>query len=635
MFVKITISTGLKKDPLNERLPEFKKMMAADTYFTPRVLTSTDELKDVVKTYNYSFIAWNQNYRNATNFAEATGIMLDIDSGLTMAKAQEALKSLDCYALLISTQSHMKPKANKSGVIETGERFRIIIPTSRKFHTFSDLKNALDPFQRILSNSVDLAAFLASQFFIPSPNDAVILETSSTNLYDPNKLLRLGVYASKDPGKPGHRNVQDAWFVDRIGGILDREKRQIDELPKEKLIIYCPFCDDINSDSASAWIEAPTSGDKTRVIHCSHCDASYFSKTPIPTDADFIEQVAYSAASIGDEPEPAQWIVQDVLAQSECFSIFGEAGSGKSYAILQLAISVASGIIKEWLGYPIVRYGPVLYILNDGSHRSLKNRIRRISGYLKTPKPATLYILNNQSVFKVWQKDVERFIQLVKPILIVIDSLSMSVDSGDENSASDQKQYSNLLKQWCLDYNLNVAVVHHVTKSSSDRQMNQNNFRGSNHWIGVLASMLEFRKNYKKELHNIYKLVKSRDGDPKATNVREVRYEEIGSSQTSAGVYDLTEKQVISGYKFVGSARDDKAPGEQQDKIIPYVRDVFLPGQTKSYRQSLDDIMMKYHRQRRTAGNILAEWLKEGLLIRSKTGDEVFYTSTEEPTKPV
>jgi hypothetical protein len=302
-----------------------------------------------------------------------------------------------------------------------------------------------------------------------------------------------------------------------------------------------------------------------------------------------------------------------------------------------LAISVASGVIKEWLGYNVLRHGTVLYILNDGSHRSLKNRIRHISEFLGIPKPKDLYILYNQGVFESWQEDAERFIRIKKPILVVIDSLAMSSDKGDENSASDQKKYSNLLKGWCLEYNLNVSIVHHTTKASAERPMHQNNFRGSNHWIGVLSSMLEFRKKYpdKPDTPNIYRLVKSRDGDKSVIDVRESSYVEIAPEHPVNGMYDLTQRATRSGYRYMGKSAEIKAQ-DKEKKQTPFHRDIFQPGVTKSYRQALDDIMERYHRGRTSAKEVLNEWVKEDWVIRSRNPNGgVSYTSTEKPNEKI
>lgn len=622
----LSITTGLKKDVLKEGTKEFKDMMGADVTFQPRNIALKD-LKDVVRTYNYSFIHWNKNYRNGANFDFATGIGLDIDEGLSLVDAEAKIRSLNCHAIIATTQTHQLPKKNKSGIEVTCDRYRILIPTVRRFHNYSDLKDAIIPLNQLLGGVIDPAALLASQFFMPSPDNAIIIEIQGTCLYDPDMVNRTGVFQGKDAD--GYTIVKNAWSLQRIGGFLNVDKVQL-HVDDKKQAIYCPFCDDINSNSASAWIPEKDKDTDTRSIVCSHCHKVYVSDIPVLTDDEFLSKIAYTADSIGDDNEPAQWLVQDVLGQSEMFSIFGDPGSGKSYATLQLAISVADPSVKEWLGYEIVRHGPVVYILTDGSHRSLKNRIRRITGFLKIQKPKDLYVLFNQGTFDSWKDDLQRLMEIKKPLLVIIDSLAMSNDKGDENSASDQKELSNLLKTWSLTYNCNISVIHHTSKAAMDRSFHQNNFRGSSHWIGVLSSMLEFRKSTTSK-RNTYKLVKSRDGSPEAMNIREVEYVEVPKS--SNGQYDLTGEDIYSGYKYIGEAKESKAEtkASRSEKPLTYPSEFMMKvGDKLPYNKIVNDIMVVSGKGRTTVKSNLKELVEMGYLERTKEGKSVYYTYVNE-----
>jgi hypothetical protein len=242
----------------------------------------------------------------------------------------------------------------------------------------------------------------------------------------------------------------------------------------------------LESKGTSTDFEGMSSEEKKRIIEILEKNTGLSTETKlscepevhITEDEKFLDEVIFTADSIGDDLDPVDWIVKDVMATEECFGLYGLPGEGKSYAALQLAISVSSGTVGEWLGFNIEKWGSTLYILNDGSMRSLKNRIRNISNYLHIQKPRDLMVLKKQGVFKTWKESVERIISIKHPVMIVVDSLSMITNSKDENAVSEQVEFGGLLNEWSLNHKLNVLTIHHSNKGSVDRPMGLVNWRG-------------------------------------------------------------------------------------------------------------------------------------------------------------
>lgn len=347
----------------------------------------------------------------------------------------------------------------------------------------------------------------------------------------------------------------------------------------------------------------------------------------ITNDNEFLSDVIFTADQIGDELDPMDWIVEDVMSTEACFGLYGLPGEGKSYAAIQLAISISSGTIEDWLGYKISKHGPVLYILNDGSMRSLKNRIRNISNYLHVTKPSDLMVLKKQGVFSAWEHTVERIIELKKPIMIVVDSLSMVTNSTDENAVSEQIDFGGTLNTWSQKYNLNVLTIHHSNKASIDRTMHLANWRGSSFWSGMLSSMMEFRR-LGDSGHNIYKVVKSRDGGEDAMKVRECVYQK---GVRRDGSYDFDATKPPSGYRYVGLSSESTSASKPQVIKTTFnfnVDDIFPkpdPGEIVAPRTSkvaVEAIQSKYLCSRNTALDALKEWVENGDVLRfkAKTG---------------
>ena len=230
---------------------------------------------------------------------------------------------------------------------------------------------------------------LVSQFFVPSPDNATIVEIANDTLYEPDDLRREIIRRGDSTTL-----VHDAWNVENCSILKDPKKISFSSLPAKKTVVYCPFCDNLHSTSVSAFLMEPKAGEDRRAIQCSHCKKMYVSEQVMLTDEQLVSRFFYTADSVGDASEPVEWIVKDVVGKKEIFSCYGDPGSGKSFAMMQVAITVAdqSGTLNEWLGFPVERHGPVLYILTDGSHRSLRERIRRISGCMKVQRPKDLII---------------------------------------------------------------------------------------------------------------------------------------------------------------------------------------------------------------------------------------------------
>jgi len=73
-------------------LADYKSSMLNDTSFSPRTI-ALSQLKDVVKSHNYTFWHYKNNYRNGNNFSFSTGIILDFDGDSGMS-VEEAVRKL-------------------------------------------------------------------------------------------------------------------------------------------------------------------------------------------------------------------------------------------------------------------------------------------------------------------------------------------------------------------------------------------------------------------------------------------------------------------------------------------------------------------------------------------------------------
>ena len=69
-----------------------------------------------------------------------------------------------------------------------------------------------------------------------------------------------------------------------------------------------------------------------------------------------------SAAAFSAGPPP-KWHIRGVLPQGELSVIFGESGSGKSFAVLDMVVAIATG--NDWRGLPVTQ-GRAVYVVAEG-----------------------------------------------------------------------------------------------------------------------------------------------------------------------------------------------------------------------------------------------------------------------------
>lgn len=140
--------------------------------------------------------------------------------------------------------------------------------------------------------------------------------------------------------------------------------------------------------------------------------------------------------------------------------MYGPPQSCKSFLALDIAWSVGSG--NQCLGMP-VQPGPVLYLADQGFGGIQSRQLAwEISRGVKTSNVGI--ISDVVTIFDIDDvRKVERTVNAMGsvPVLIVIDTLSRSLGTGDENSARDTNLFmTNAISMRQL-YACTVLMIHH------------------------------------------------------------------------------------------------------------------------------------------------------------------------------
>ena len=192
---------------------------------------------------------------------------------------------------------------------------------------------------------------------------------------------------------------------------------------------------------------------------------------------------------VKDLPTP-QWLVRDVLTAGAVGFIAGQPKSFKSWAALDLALSVASG--QPFLGhFAIENPGPVLYVQEEDSGPMVKRRLNKIwpgklGDKLKVAPDGTIewlpaqdntelppingYIGNGFTIsdpgWQVWLDETLVAGNDGEPYrLLVFDPLMMMAGEVEENRAQQMTEYVfKPLKQLARKHEVAIQVVHHMKK---------------------------------------------------------------------------------------------------------------------------------------------------------------------------
>lgn len=200
----------------------------------------------------------------------------------------------------------------------------------------------------------------------------------------------------------------------------------------------------------------------------------------------------YPAVWYGDEDRepPLSWMVKGLLVDGGLSSIFGAPGTSKTFLALDLALSIAHG--RDWFGRRTAA-GGVVYVTGEGSsgfRQRMKAWRQENEGAPRVPfvlVPSSVNLFDDDDGVKALIGDVRSHASVMGvPVrLIVLDTLSRMIGSGDEDKARDINVVVQRAERLQRETGAHVLIVHHSGKDR-DRGM-----RGSNALLGAVDAAIE------------------------------------------------------------------------------------------------------------------------------------------------
>lgn len=216
----------------------------------------------------------------------------------------------------------------------------------------------------------------------------------------------------------------------------------------------------------------------------------------------------FGVSELRDLP-PARWLVDGVIPEAGLVTIYGESGSGKTFATLDLACSLVRG--EPWRGLDVAACG-VLYVAAEG-HRGV---VQRVQAYEKHHgvdlKDRPLFLVTEGPDLQKDESDTKTIIRRCRQLaeaghrigLVILDTLNRVMGGADENKSDDMGTLIKAVDRIKASTGATVVLVHHSGKDAS---------RGARGHSSLRAAMDAELEVTRKDADRSLRVTKSRDGE--------------------------------------------------------------------------------------------------------------------------
>lgn len=273
-----------------------------------------------------------------------------------------------------------------------------------------------------------------------------------------------------------------------------------------------------------------------------------------------------------------RWIVKDFLPAAQLGVLFGESGSGKTFASYDLCAAVCRGI--EWNGKRVTK-GRVLYVVAEG----VAGFVNRIKAYCHqqgiSPSDIDMDVISDLTPNLLEPAQITDLIKDIKQQqpydLIVMDTFAQVMPGANENSGEDVGKALAECKRIHRHTGAMVLLVHHSGKDAS---------KGARGWSGLRAAAdveLEVLRSDELRSISVTKLKDGQDGTQIGFKLHTVILGEDGDGD------DITS--CIVEYTNTGRATKEKGQtvGPKERQILMVLNEVF--GLGTDQKMALPDLI--------------------------------------------
>lgn len=164
--------------------------------------------------------------------------------------------------------------------------------------------------------------------------------------------------------------------------------------------------------------------------------------------------------------EDLKFLWRPYLAEGEVTILEGDPGLGKSYLAQMVAGSIVEGrrIKSPYKGQPRAKGAVVYFDMENAAGSVTKPRLTQngfedLENYHVVQQPFS--IDDDEAMDYVYEQ-----LEIIKPKLVVFDTLNTYIGRADTHKASEVAQAFGIFAQIARDFNCSVLVLRHLTKGS-------------------------------------------------------------------------------------------------------------------------------------------------------------------------
>jgi hypothetical protein len=206
---------------------------------------------------------------------------------------------------------------------------------------------------------------------------------------------------------------------------------------------------------------------------------------------------AIRAAEIPLEASPRRWLIEGLWGAASVGIVGGTPKSLKTWASLEMAVSVATGTACLDR-YPVLERGRVLLYLAEDSLPMVRERIGALANHRAlTIDDLDVYVITTPAMRLDMVKDQVRLMktaQVLKPRMLVLDPL-IRLHRLNENAANEVSALLSYLRDLQRELDLALVLVHHTRKQLSPGDQGGQGLRGSGDFHAWADSSLYLRRS--------------------------------------------------------------------------------------------------------------------------------------------
>jgi hypothetical protein len=191
-------------------------------------------------------------------------------------------------------------------------------------------------------------------------------------------------------------------------------------------------------------------------------------------------------AEEGKNLKPLKKLFGNYILEKSTTLFPSERGVGKSYLMMQLALSIA-GESEEFLGESIELHGNVLYINLEMDNDLVSRRIADLITEKDWPCNYSADCLTSRKGIKAIYQEILEYCHKNKPILIIVDNLRTAFNGSDNERNSEMTSMLSFLNELKDQVKTAFVIVHHNKKGTSNQLTNSDMQSGA----GALTDLVD------------------------------------------------------------------------------------------------------------------------------------------------